>query len=112
MNSLSEQYLVLSQGTDVTYRPIDQLQMPRRPTSLGYPASRFKVWLSVLKFDLAPRFGFVEEPANVLLQQPEDCEGMLRIWDGPLRDPPSCSDYNWYVALQYFYLHKYLFCPV
>lgn len=72
--------------------------MARRPNpSGGYQGSRFKVWLSLLKFDLAPRFGPVERPTNSRqpIEQPEDCDGMLRIWDGPLRDPPSCADYNW-----------------
>lgn len=26
----------------------------------------------------------------------EECNGMLRIWDGPLREVPTCSDLNWY----------------
>lgn len=25
----------------------------------------------------------------------EECNGMLRIWDGPLREVPSCNDLNW-----------------
>lgn len=27
----------------------------------------------------------------------EECNGMLRIWDGPLREVPVCNDLNWYV---------------
>lgn len=68
--------------------------MPRRIGS-AYQPSRFKVWLSVLKFDLAPRFGQPDETPSVLLQPTEDCEGMLRIWDGPLREAPTCKDVNW-----------------
>lgn len=26
----------------------------------------------------------------------EECNGMLRIWDGPLREVPFCNDLNWY----------------
>lgn len=26
----------------------------------------------------------------------EECNGMLRIWDGPLREVPICNDLNWY----------------
>lgn len=25
----------------------------------------------------------------------EECNGMLRIWDGPLREVPICNDINW-----------------
>lgn len=25
----------------------------------------------------------------------EECNGMLRIWDGPLREVPACNDLNW-----------------
>lgn len=25
----------------------------------------------------------------------EECNGMLRIWDGPLREVPVCNDLNW-----------------
>lgn len=25
----------------------------------------------------------------------DECNGMLRIWDGPLREVPTCSDLNW-----------------
>lgn len=25
----------------------------------------------------------------------EECNGMLRIWDGPLREVPTCNDLNW-----------------
>lgn len=28
--------------------------------------------------------------------QNEECNGMLRIWDGPLREVPVCNDLNWY----------------
>lgn len=25
----------------------------------------------------------------------EECNGMLRLWDGPLREVPVCNDLNW-----------------
>lgn len=28
----------------------------------------------------------------------EECNGMLRIWDGPLREVPVCNDLNWYAC--------------
>lgn len=71
--------------------------MPRRSgsSSSQYQPSRFKIWLSILKFDLSPKFGIIDETPTALLQPQEDCDGMLRIWDGPLREPPSCKDINW-----------------
>lgn len=83
------------QGSEASHRLIDQLQIPRRGSSSHYQPSRFKVWLSILKFDLAPIFGALEEKPSLQLQPHEDCDGMLRIWDGPLREPPSCKDVNW-----------------
>lgn len=66
---------------------------------MASPPSRFKVWLSILKFDLAPKFGTLDDTASgtvqVQQQQEEDCGGMLRIWDGPLRESPNCKDVNW-----------------
>lgn len=55
-------------------------------------SSRFKIWLSILKFDYAPIFeGPMDE--NMLLQPlKEDCSGMLRIFDGQLREAPMCKD--------------------
>lgn len=59
---------------------------------------RFKVWISLLKFKVAPKFGINQE--TLVNQIPtEDCDGMLRIWDGPLREPPTCKDLNWYVII-------------
>lgn len=55
---------------------------------------RFKVWISLLKFKMAPKFGTNEETMASELPT-EDCSGMLRIWDGPLREPPICKDLNW-----------------
>lgn len=79
------------QGTEGAYRPLDQIQMPRRLSSNISP--RFRVWISILKFDFASEFGFYDE--NAAHTQPiEDCTGMLRIWDGPLREPPVCKDFN------------------
>ncbi|XP_059613973.1 uncharacterized protein LOC132260076 [Phlebotomus argentipes] len=90
------------QGTESTFRgggSIDHhFQIPRRGDNMASPPSRFKVWLSVLKFDLAPKFGILDDPAGgaaqVQQQQSEDCAGMLRIWDGPLRESPNCKDVN------------------
>uniref|UniRef100_A0A1B0CN39 CUB domain-containing protein n=1 Tax=Lutzomyia longipalpis TaxID=7200 RepID=A0A1B0CN39_LUTLO len=71
---------------------------PRRGDSMTSPLSRFKVWLSILKFDLAPKFGTLDDTAGGAVQmqqqQSEDCAGMLRIWDGPLRESPNCKDVN------------------
>lgn len=88
--------------------------------------SRFKVWISVLKFNLSPKFSsFVDdvieldnigprtnnmvggEGTNKIAPNSrgggagyhypnEECNGMLRIWDGPLREVPICNDLNWY----------------
>ncbi|XP_037044522.1 uncharacterized protein LOC119080330 isoform X2 [Bradysia coprophila] len=80
------------QGTEEKYRSIDQIQIPRRGSTLHQP-NRFKVWISILKFDLAPKFGLVNDASTSLLPQ-EDCTGMLRVWDGPLREAPVCKDLN------------------
>lgn len=64
------------QGTEEKYRSIDQIQIPRRGSAVHTP-NRFKVWISILKFDLAPKFGLVDE-ASLLMQPQEDCTGMLR----------------------------------
>lgn len=103
---------LFQQGTDAIYNPYDQFQSGRR-TGIHLQPSRFKVWISVIKFDLAPKFGLVDETpgghglglGNVGLlgstgkasrkDIPEECDGMLRIWDGPLREPPICKDLNW-----------------
>lgn len=61
---------------------------------------RFKVWISLLKFKVAAKFGVSEE--SLVNQIPvEDCDAMLRIWDGPLREPPICKDLNWYAILEF-----------
>jgi hypothetical protein len=83
----------ISQGTEIASRTIDQLQVSlRRAGNMPSPSSRFKIWLSVLKFDYAPIYeGPMEE--NMLLQPlKEDCSGMLRIFDGQLRESPQCKD--------------------
>lgn len=52
----------------------------------------------MMKFNLDPEFGQIDETsvgAIGVLQTQEDCSGMLRIWDGPLREPPICKDLNW-----------------
>lgn len=30
----------------------------------------------------------------------EECNGMLRVWDGPLREVPICDDLNWCVQFR------------
>lgn len=77
---------------------MDQLQVSlRRAGSTSTSTSRFKIWLSVLKFDYAPIYeGPMDE--NMLLQPlKEDCSGMLRIFDGQLREPPTCKDLDCHV---------------
>lgn len=68
----------------------------------------------MIKFELGPRFGVIEEQldgygpgmSNIGILRNigkgsskrdvlEECDGMLRIWDGPLREPPICKDLNW-----------------
>ncbi|XP_034481213.1 uncharacterized protein LOC117786905 [Drosophila innubila] len=87
------------QGMGV-FKTFDHLSLSRRTNSqsgLHQPLSRFKVWISVLKFNLDPEFGQIDETsvgAIGVLQTKEDCSGMLRIWDGTLRDAPVCKDLN------------------
>lgn len=85
------------QGTELTSRSMDQLQVSlRRAGSTSPSNSRFKIWLSILKFDYAPIFEPADE--NMLLQpQKEDCSGMLRIFDGQLREAPMCKDLDCYI---------------
>lgn len=85
------------QGTELTSRSMDQLQVSlRRAGSAASTNARFKIWLSILKFDYAPIFEPADE--NMLLQpQKEDCSGMLRIFDGQLREAPMCKDLDCYV---------------
>lgn len=83
----------ISQGTEVASRTIDQLQVSlRRAGGMSPSTSRFKIWLSVLKFDYAPIYeGPMDE--NMLMQPlKEDCSGMMRIFDGQLRESPQCKD--------------------
>lgn len=85
------------QGTGV-FTTYDHLSLSSRRPNQPLPMSRFKVWLSVLKFNLEPEFGVMNEVSSGaigVLQTQEDCSGMLRIWDGPLREPPVCKDLNW-----------------
>lgn len=85
------------QGTELTSRTMDQLQVSlRRAGSVSATNSRFKIWLSILKFDYSPVFEPADE--NMLLQPlKEDCSGMLRIFDGQLREAPMCKDLDCYV---------------
>lgn len=80
----------------------------------------------MLKFNLSPKFSTFAEEANApnsltshksrsssgaVITGPisnahgggsgyhyanETCNGMLRIWDGPLREVPVCNDLNWW----------------
>uniref|UniRef100_A0A336M3C8 CSON011022 protein n=1 Tax=Culicoides sonorensis TaxID=179676 RepID=A0A336M3C8_CULSO len=72
------------QGTETASRSYEQMQLLRRGNS-PLP-SRFKVWISVYKFEYGPKYGLTDE--NALLTQHEDCTGILRIWDGPMRELP------------------------
>lgn len=87
------------QGMGV-FKTFDHLSLSRRTSAQGMnqPLSRFKVWISMMKFNLDPEFGQMDETsvgAIGVLQTHEDCSGMLRIWDGALREPPACKDLNW-----------------
>lgn len=83
------------------------------------------MWISVLKFNLSPKFSIVVDNTNEIKEAGlhtnniankevttvfsaksrgggagyhypnEECNGMLRIWDGPLREVPICNDLNW-----------------
>lgn len=82
------------QGTEMATRSYEQMAMMRRGGGGGSSSplpSRFKVWISMLKFNYGPRFGLSDEN-SLLLQPQEDCSGILRIWDGSLRDLPHCRD--------------------
>ncbi|XP_049313230.1 uncharacterized protein LOC105221859 isoform X3 [Bactrocera dorsalis] len=86
------------QGMGV-FKTFDHLSLSRRTSAQGMnqPLSRFKVWISMMKFNLDPEFGQMDETsvgAIGVLQTHEDCSGMLRIWDGALREPPACKDLN------------------
>lgn len=99
---------ILFQGTD-TIRPYDQFHSPRRTGIIMPQVSRFKVWISVLKFDLSPKFGTIKDSSIGVIntagstehvdhsyhEQTDHCNGMLRIWDGPLREIPTCNDLDW-----------------
>ncbi|XP_073842402.1 uncharacterized protein isoform X2 [Musca autumnalis] len=86
------------QGVGI-FKTFDHLSLSRRTNAQGAhaPPSRFKVWISMLKFNLDPEFGQIDETsvgAIGVLQTQEDCSGMLRIWDGSMREPPVCKDLN------------------
>lgn len=74
-------------------RNYEQMQLMRRGNSPLL--SRFKVWISIYKFEYAPKYGLSDENSLLLTQQ-EDCSGILRIWDGPIRELPHCKDPDWY----------------
>lgn len=121
---------IFFQGTESIYRPYDQFHSPRRTGIILPQISRFKVWISVLKFNLSPKFSSLVddvietdniasrannivvggESVSKIVSNPrgggagyhypnEECNGMLRIWDGPLREVPDCNDLNWYTIL-------------
>ncbi|XP_038115047.1 uncharacterized protein LOC6050731 isoform X2 [Culex quinquefasciatus] len=77
------------QGTEA--RSLDAINIPRRSGAFSTSPTRFKVWISVMKFELASPFGTVDDQ-QLQFQTKEDCSGMLRIWDGPLREVPVCKD--------------------
>ncbi|XP_029726486.2 uncharacterized protein LOC109623124 isoform X2 [Aedes albopictus] len=77
------------QGTEAL--SLDAINIPRRSGALSTSPTRFKVWISIMKFELAPEFGATEEQL-IQYQTKQDCTGMLRIWDGPLREVPICKD--------------------
>lgn len=79
------------QGTELATRSYEQIQLLRRGSAMNPLPPRFKVWLSILKFEYGPKFGLADEN-SVLLQTAEDCTGILRIWDGPMRELPHCKD--------------------
>lgn len=114
--------LIFIKGTESIYRPYDQFHSPRRTGIILPQLSRFKVWVSVLKFNLSPKLSTLSQNVNELNNivtrsevgdatlpieirsngggagyhhQNEECNGMLRIWDGPLREVPICNDLNW-----------------
>lgn len=55
--------------------------------------SRFKIWLSVLKFHSA---GLEDKPSIPGNKEEEDCRTQLQIWDANVRSSSMCQDY-WYV---------------
>lgn len=101
-NSLSPNTTCLYhlQGVGV-FKTFDHLSLSRRTNAAGLmhqPQSRFKVWISMMKFNLDPEFEQIDGTsvgAIGVLQTQEDCSGMLRIWDGPLKESPNCKDLNW-----------------
>lgn len=60
-------------------------------------SSRFKIWLSVLKFDYAPIYEGPMDENQLLQPLKEDCTGMMRIFDGQLREPPTCKDLDCHI---------------
>jgi hypothetical protein len=77
---------------------MDQLQVSlRRAGSMPSSTSRFKIWLSVLKFDYAPIYEGPMDENMLLAPLKEDCTGMMRIFDGQLREPPTCRDLDCHV---------------
>lgn len=86
-------YKIIPQGTEIASRTIDQMQVSlRRAGGQQTPSSRFKIWLSVLKFDYAPIYEGPMDENQLLQPLKEDCTGMLRIFDGQLRESPQCKD--------------------
>lgn len=80
------------QGAETISRTYEPFQQNRRG-GMSLP-SRFKVWMSVYKFEYGPKFEISDE--NSLLLAPiEDCSGILRVWDGAVRELPYCKDPDW-----------------
>lgn len=48
------------------YRPYDQFHSPRRTGIILPQLSRFKVWISVLKFNLLPKFSTLVDNPNAV----------------------------------------------
>uniref|UniRef100_A0A8D8YX57 CUB domain-containing protein n=1 Tax=Cacopsylla melanoneura TaxID=428564 RepID=A0A8D8YX57_9HEMI len=71
--------------------PTRYQDLSRRKSSQGAKFStRYRVWLSVLKYHVAPSRKVL--PSEAPNQGPPDCSTRLQIWDGNIRAFPTCTD--------------------
>ncbi|XP_026678920.1 uncharacterized protein LOC113467125 [Diaphorina citri] len=62
----------------------------RKSSSAKIVHTRYRVWLSVLKYHVAPSSKV--SPTETSNTGPPDCSTRLQIWDGNIRAFPACTD--------------------
>lgn len=83
LNSIKYYYLQYGNFRTVNDRFLDWSH-----AGILMPPSRYRVWLSLIKFNAANIF----DPRKV---EPDSCKSYLNIWDGQLWTPSNCEGVLW-----------------